>query len=80
MENVMVYPEALKNAAAELKKRSAEWIAGSECINSEECRSALEGCGKIIEDYALLLEKISVEYEESGNRISAFAGEIYEQL
>lgn len=80
MNNITVSPEALRNASAELRKRAAEWISQAEGISTGECRKRMTGCGRIIEDYAALLEKVSAEYEEAGKNISGYAGELYEQI
>lgn len=77
--NICVYPEALKNASAELRKRSEEWFEEADRISSEQYRSNMIYCGKIIGDYAELLEKISSEYEETGRKTVALAEDIYEQ-
>lgn len=73
--NLTVFPEALKNASDELRKRSTEWIAESEKISSEQHRKEMTECGKIIGEYAELLGKISAEYENSEKMINSFAEE-----
>ena len=80
MDSITVSPEALKNAAAELRKRSREWLDEAEGIKESDCRDKMKMCGGIIEEYAVLLEKISMEYENSGERMKTLAGEIYEQI
>lgn len=80
MKNIKVSPEALINAAHELKKRSRAWLDEAEGISSPDCRSKMKECGSIIEEYAVLLEKISREYDETGRRLAAAAGDIYEQV
>lgn len=80
MGSLIVSSEALKNAAAEIRKRSLMWQDETDRIDSEECRNIMNECGSIITEYSVLLEKISREYEESEKRISSFSGDIYEQL
>lgn len=80
MDSITVSPEALRNASAELRKRSREWLDEAEGINESDCREKMKMCGEIIEEYAGLLEKISSEYDGSGDRMKSLAGEIYEQI
>ncbi|MCQ2464977.1 MAG: hypothetical protein MJ095_05290 [Oscillospiraceae bacterium] len=80
MKNIVVSPEALKNASAELKRISREWSEECEGISEEEKRKGMKECGKIIAEYAELLGKIGREYEETGSRLASCAEEIYEQI
>ena len=80
MDTITVSPEALKNAAVELRKRSREWLDEAEGIKENDCREKMKMCGGIIEEYAVLLEKISMEFGDAGDRMKTLAGEIYEQI
>lgn len=77
--NIIVFPEALKNAAAEIGKRSAEWNEEAEKIVSEQHKNAMSICGKIIGEYAELLEKISAEYENAAKKTGLITEGKYEQ-
>ena len=80
MDRIKVSPEALKNAASVLAKKSREWLAETETMENGECRKFLEECGKIIAGYAELLEKAGEEYEDAGGKFVSGAGDIYDEI
>lgn len=74
MTNIFVSSQAMENASSELRKYSEEWIAEAEKISSGTHREEMLRCGKIIEEYSVLLEKVCAEYHECESRISSSGG------
>ena len=69
MKNIVVSPEALKNASAELKRISREWSEECEGISEEEKRKGMKECGKIIaDDYFKAKGQIDMLEEDLGAR------------
>lgn len=77
MADIFYSEEVLKTSLAELKNAAAEWHRETESVtgeNAKDVKEKLMYCENIINEYAQLLEKICMEYDNTEQELMRIVG------